>query len=170
MQRKRCVAQLRPGFLTVAQCSAIPQQAFSRALRYHLGSAALGGAVLALLGLVKLVFLYVQARLKGLEKAQRARGTGLVSLGRVVLFAVHCCIKCLDGCAKFVTRNAYLLVAMRGTSFCAGAKTAVRLVRKRTSAFVTVALFAKPVPCTERTHPYQGSPHRCIDAFSSGDR
>ena len=26
MQRKRCVAQLRPGFLTVAQCSAIPQQ------------------------------------------------------------------------------------------------------------------------------------------------
>ena len=41
---------------------------------------------------------------------------------------IKCCMWCLEKCLKFISRNAYIMVAMEGSSFCSSAFKAFTLI------------------------------------------
>jgi hypothetical protein len=47
-------------------------------------------------------------------------------------------IDCLDRCVKFLTKNAYIQVAIRNKSFCPGAWTAFLLILKNAGRFAVL--------------------------------
>jgi choline transporter-like protein 2/4/5 len=90
--------------------------AFNTVLRYHLGTAAFGSAIIAIIKTIRALIEYVQARVK---KANR--GSTFI---RAVLCLCRCCFWCLDCCMRFINRNAYAVVALTKQGFCGSASTA----------------------------------------------
>jgi hypothetical protein len=89
--------------------------AFCHVLRYHSGSVAFGALVIAIVKAFRLVMTYVQARL-----AEAAKDNALVKALNCML---SCCLYCLEKCVKYLTHNAFVMVGIDGTSFCASAKS-----------------------------------------------
>lgn len=44
------------------------------------------------------------------------------------LYCCKCCLWCLEKIVAFINRNAYVVMAIRGTSYCDSAITAVKLI------------------------------------------
>lgn len=49
-------------------------------------------------------------------------------LMKIMFKVVQCCLWCFEKCLKFITRNAYIFIALKGDSFCSAAKDAFSLV------------------------------------------
>jgi len=94
--------------------------ALKRTCRYHLGTIALGSFIVAIIQFVRLALEYLDRKTKELQE------------GNVLLKYAMCCVKyCmwyLEKVIKFINRNAYILVASKGTSYCASAQRAVTLI------------------------------------------
>jgi len=95
--------------------------ALGRALRYHVGSLALGSFILAAVKLPRLALEYAEGQL-GVS--------GGNSAGRAVAQASRCCLCCIDRCLMFLTNYAFINVAITGKSFCPAAHAAMELVAK----------------------------------------
>ena len=83
-------------------------------LRYHAGSLALGSCIIALVEFVRYVMMYLE------KQAQAQRNPVMV----LVFRALQCCIWCFEKCLKFLSKNAYIQIAIRGTNFCDSARKA----------------------------------------------
>lgn len=90
--------------------------AFNTVLRYHLGTAAFGSAVIAIIKFIRAMIEYANARLK-----KRSKESVFV---RAAVCCCRCCFWCLDCCMRFINRNAYTVVALTKQGFCASASTA----------------------------------------------
>lgn len=95
-------------------------RAVGTTLRFHLGSLCFGAFVIALVQFLRLVLEYVDRNTKELQSRN-----GVV---KVVFLAVKCCLWCFEKCLKFLSKNAYIMIAMRGSSFCSASATAFRLL------------------------------------------
>ncbi|KAH9197150.1 hypothetical protein AeNC1_000862 [Aphanomyces euteiches] len=93
---------------------------FLDCFRYHFGSLALGSFIIALVQFIRAVLLYVDRRTKQLQQSNLAV--------KVALKVVACCLWCLEKCLKFISKNAYILIAMKGRSFCASTREAFALI------------------------------------------
>ncbi|XP_060069733.1 choline transporter-like protein 2 [Ylistrum balloti] len=91
-----------------------------RCFRYHLGSLAFGSLILAIVAMIRVLLEYVDAKLKGTENA----------VGKFLLKCLKCCFWCLEKCLKFLTKNAYIMVAIHGKNFCSSAKDAFMLIMR----------------------------------------
>ena len=78
--------------------------------KYHLGSAALGALILAVIQLIRLGLAYIEQQTAELSENSRAV--------KCLLCAVHCCMWCFEKCVKYLSENAYVMVAIDGESFC----------------------------------------------------
>jgi len=78
-------------------------------LRYHLGSLAFGSALIATLELFQRLVEYAEI------KNQQEGGNKVVSS---CLTCVLCCCKCVEGILRFVSKNAYIDMAIQSTGFC----------------------------------------------------
>eukprot|EP01029_Cantina_marsupialis_P014267 TRINITY_DN3155_c0_g1_i1.p1 TRINITY_DN3155_c0_g1~~TRINITY_DN3155_c0_g1_i1.p1 ORF type:complete len:803 (+),score=176.36 TRINITY_DN3155_c0_g1_i1:81-2489(+) len=94
--------------------------AFRRTIRYHLGTMALGSLIVAIIQFVRAVLYYLDKKSKKLQNKS--------SLLRVVFKMLHCCLWCFEKILKFVNKNAYIIVAMKGTGFCKSTKHAFHLI------------------------------------------
>lgn len=47
---------------------------------------------------------------------------------KVAFLAVRCCLWCFEKCLKFLSKNAYIVIAMRGSSFCAASVEAFKIL------------------------------------------
>lgn len=88
--------------------------------RYHFGSLCFGSAIVAIVQFVRILLMYIDRQTKDLQKTNIAI--------KIFMKAVHCCMWCLEKIIKFVTKNAYIVVAMKGTSFCTSTFRAFRLI------------------------------------------
>lgn len=79
-----------------------------------MGSLAFGSLLIAIVTMLKVVFEYFA------KKYEKASGDN--PLVKAILCCVRCMIWCLDACVKFISENAYIQVAINGSSFCEGAK------------------------------------------------
>lgn len=84
-------------------------QAFLCTVTYHMGSAAYGAFLIALVQLARAIMLYVD------EKTKKSQSSNpLVKCG---IKCCHCCLLCLEKCMKYISRNAYIIVINRNLSF-----------------------------------------------------
>ena len=93
-----------------------------RLARYHLGSVALGSAVLGLLSGLRAVLLYVERRSAAPHSATAT------PLTQYLLRCCQCCLWCFDHCLRYLTRFAYVYVAAEGQPFCAAAVSTFALL------------------------------------------
>eukprot|EP01018_Ginkgo_biloba_P013005 Gb_10052 [translate_table: standard] len=91
-----------------------------RTSRYHLGTVAFGSLLVAVVQLVKFIFAYINSKLKRLRKSA---------------WVPFCLIGCIGGCLfvlerilKYINRNAYIMVAIKGTNYCKSASRGVSLL------------------------------------------
>lgn len=89
-------------------------KAFTRAARYHLGSVAFGSFLIAVVQLIRILLEYIDHKVKGSQNA----------FAKFILCCLKCCFYCLEKCIKFITKNAYIMLAIYGRNFCFSAKDA----------------------------------------------
>ncbi|XP_076001400.1 choline transporter-like protein 2 isoform X1 [Genypterus blacodes] len=91
-----------------------------RALRYHTGSLAFGSLILSLVQVIRVVLEYLDHKLKGAQN----------KFAKFMLKCMKCCFWCLEKCIKFLNRNAYIMIAIYGKSFCTSARDAFFLLMR----------------------------------------
>jgi hypothetical protein len=98
-----------------AQSGARPvMDSFFTVLRFHLGTAALGGVLLAVMQFVRYAAAAFERRLAAMGKESR--------VVRLLFCVVHCALACVNRVVKFISRNALVWTALYGDSFCASAR------------------------------------------------
>jgi len=99
----------------------------TRVYRFHLGSMAYGSAIVAIVQLLRAIMAYVDAKTKNVQEKN--------CVVRYLMKVVHCCLWCFEKCIKFITKNAYIYVAMRGYSFCKASRNAFNALLHNMSQF-----------------------------------
>lgn len=89
-------------------------RACCRTVRYHLGSVAFGAGIIAAVQLARAIMTYIDHQTKTLQDKN--------ILIKVLMKVVHCILWCFEKCIKFLTKNAYIFIAIKGSSFCWAAK------------------------------------------------
>ena len=100
-------------------------------LRYHLGSIAFGSFIIALVEFIRLIFEYYRQKMEAANKDNK--------IIKILLCCTSYLLACLDRCVKFITKNAYIQVALTNKNFCASAWNAFLLIVKNAMRFGAVS-------------------------------
>lgn len=92
--------------------------AYAKTFRYHLGTAAFGSLIIAILQTIRMVLMYIHRKAK-LEENR---------LAQLVFKILMCVMWCVEKCLKFINKNAYIQTALTGKSFMPAAKSAFFLI------------------------------------------
>ncbi|GBG31583.1 Choline transporter-like protein 2 [Hondaea fermentalgiana] len=84
--------------------------ALHRTFRFHLGSLAFGAFVIAVVQLIRAALAYLDKQTQSLQKSNK--------VVKYVMKAVQCCLWCFEKILKFITKHAYIMIALKGSSFC----------------------------------------------------
>ncbi|OQR88464.1 choline transporter, partial [Thraustotheca clavata] len=87
-------------------------------IRYHFGSLAFGAAILAFVQFLRVLLEYIDRQTKGTQNR----------VVQVVVCACRCCLWCLHKLLKFLSSNGYIMIAMKGASFCNSIVDAFNLI------------------------------------------
>jgi solute carrier family 44 protein 1 (choline transporter-like protein)/choline transporter-like protein 2/4/5 len=98
------------------------------AFRYHLGSAAVGSFVLALVQFIKWWLRFL---------AKQSQAQGNVVLARIAACLSYC-VACFERVIKFLNKNAYIQCAISGKNFCTSAREAFSLIVRNAGRYVAV--------------------------------
>jgi len=102
---------------------------------FHMGTAAFGSLILA-------VILSIRAFLAYCEKKAKASHN---KVAEAVICACQCCFWCLEKCVRFVNKNAYIETAVRSTGFCASCVESFKLVARNVLRLGAVTVIADAV-------------------------
>jgi choline transporter-like protein 2/4/5 len=93
-------------------------------LVYHLGSIAFGSLVISIVKFIRAIIEFVENRLKKSTNNNRAANCCVT----FCFCCCKCCFWCLEKFLKFLSRNAYVMVAIYGKNFCSSARDALTLL------------------------------------------
>mmetsp|Transcript_9926 Transcript_9926/g.14760 ORF Transcript_9926/g.14760 Transcript_9926/m.14760 type:complete len:681 (-) Transcript_9926:285-2327(-) len=102
-----------------------------RTMTFHLGTAAFGSLIIAIVQTIRAIILYVEKTAVKREKS---------GIAKAVLKAIRCCLWCVEKCLKFINKNAYIQTAIFGYSFCKGARTAFTLLLRNVLRVTAVSV------------------------------
>lgn len=111
-----------------------PHRPISRSLGRafkQIGSLAFGSLIIAVVVLIKFVF-------EGITKMLKEKTLGLdqqVGPAKCALKMASCCIACFERIIRFLTENAYIMMAISGKSFCESASESFYLIVRSTAQF-----------------------------------
>ena len=74
----------------------------------------MGSFLVAVVQFARSVLAYVEKNSSQLKEGNR--------LAKIMFKVIALVLWCFERTMKFITKNAYIMVAMRGVSFCSGAK------------------------------------------------
>lgn len=94
--------------------------------RYHIGSVAFGSACIAICQMIRFVFEYYRKKIESMTQNPCVKC--LICYTRYLLYL-------LEKCIKFITKNAYIQVALTSTYFCDAAWNAFALIIKNVARF-----------------------------------
>lgn len=95
--------------------------------RYNFGSLAFGSFLLAIVWCVRVIFEYVDKKLKNFSDNNAAL--------KCISNIVRCCLDCCHRFIKFINANAYIQVALTGDNFCSSALAGFVLALKHSATF-----------------------------------
>ena len=96
------------------------RKSIGRATRYHLGSIALGSFIVAVVQFVRAIMEYVNKKTKKLQDTN--------PVVKLFMCCIRYCLWYLEKVLKYINRNAYILVAVKGYSYCYSAVQAIKLI------------------------------------------
>jgi hypothetical protein len=102
------------------------------ALTYHMGSVALGSMIIALIQLLKYYLMYLS------KQAEKQHNKILSIIFSILAYAVWC----FEKCAKFLSKNAYIQIALLGKKFCSAAKDAFWLIFRNAGRIAVAGMIA----------------------------
>jgi hypothetical protein len=102
-----------------------------RTIRKHMGTAAFGALLIAIVQMLRVVMAYFDKQLDGLAK----NGQAWVAY---IKWYINYCLWCLEQCVKFVTRNAFVYTALKGQGFCAAARSVFGLILRKAALLAFV--------------------------------
>mmetsp|Transcript_32195 Transcript_32195/g.43968 ORF Transcript_32195/g.43968 Transcript_32195/m.43968 type:complete len:658 (+) Transcript_32195:87-2060(+) len=108
--------------------------AFRTTARYHLGTAAFGSLIIAIIKTIRAVLAYIE------RKAKKSGN----KIAQYIICIISCCLWCLEKCMKFLNKHAYILTAIYAYSFCKACRRAFFLLLRnilRVAAVNMVASF-----------------------------
>mmetsp|Transcript_36954 Transcript_36954/g.57820 ORF Transcript_36954/g.57820 Transcript_36954/m.57820 type:complete len:744 (+) Transcript_36954:16-2247(+) len=91
-----------------------------RTVRYHLGTAAFGSFLIAVVQMIRWAFRYYMYQMKKLNPDN--------PMVKVLSCVGECCLWCLEKILNFINKNAYIQTAITGSSFCTSCKNAMMLL------------------------------------------
>mmetsp|Transcript_2356 Transcript_2356/g.5416 ORF Transcript_2356/g.5416 Transcript_2356/m.5416 type:complete len:931 (+) Transcript_2356:71-2863(+) len=103
--------------------------------RFHTGSLAFGAFILAVVQLIRYLLMYFEEQ----AKAQKNKVMALI------LRCMRYAIWCLERFIRFLNKNAYIQVALRGTNFCTSAKKSWEIITANMLRFGTVAVLGRVI-------------------------
>ncbi|TMW63232.1 hypothetical protein Poli38472_002173 [Pythium oligandrum] len=105
-------------------------RALRNVFRFSLGSLCFGSFIIALVQLLRILLEYVDHQTKELQQGNR--------FVKVAFLPVRCCLWCFEKCLKFLSKNAYIFIAMRGNSFCSASVASFKLLFKNIARVAVV--------------------------------
>ncbi|XP_040985730.1 choline transporter protein 1 [Juglans microcarpa x Juglans regia] len=94
-----------------------------RLMRYSLGSVALGSLIVSFVESIRFMLESIRRRLK-----VSSTTTPDSWIGKAAFHSSRCCLRCIEWTIKSVNRNAYIMVAITGKSFCKASAIATELI------------------------------------------
>ncbi|TMW66846.1 hypothetical protein Poli38472_011962 [Pythium oligandrum] len=106
-----------------------------RTTRYHLGSMAFGSLIIAVVQMLRLGLEYIDQKMRSAKQGN--------SVIKVIMCCLKCCMWCFEKCVKFLNNNAFILVAMKGASFCPAMKDSFLLLFNNAARVATVSIITR---------------------------
>eukprot|EP00768_Dysnectes_brevis_P007244 gnl/Dysnectes_brevis/604_a668_5822.p1 GENE.gnl/Dysnectes_brevis/604_a668_5822~~gnl/Dysnectes_brevis/604_a668_5822.p1 ORF type:complete len:689 (+),score=172.19 gnl/Dysnectes_brevis/604_a668_5822:61-2127(+) len=109
-----------------------PKKPIRRAVRWipkHMGSIAIGSFIIALIVWIRIVFEFVQSRLK------KKNGE---SMAKFLVNCIRCCLKCIEKILKYLNRNVFILIAIRGDNYCRSTKKVISYLTSNAGAMIAI--------------------------------
>lgn len=100
---------------------------------FHCGSIAFGAFCIAVITMIRIVFEYLANKYESMAGKD---GT----LYKVVTCAMRCVLWCLDQYVKFITKNAFIQIALHNKAFCPSAMAAFFLIIRHAGRFGSAAI------------------------------
>jgi hypothetical protein len=98
-------------------------------LRYHLGSIAFGSFLIALIQFIRIIFEYYKKQIEKMGKKN--------PIIKIIVWCTSYILMCLEKFIKFISKNAYIQIAITGKNFCKAAWNAFILILKNLFRFGT---------------------------------
>jgi len=105
-----------------------------RTARYHTGSMALGSFIVAVLEFFRSIMVYVENKCKQLTEDNETAG----AMVKGCFCCIQCCLACVEWLLKFINRQAYIVIAVDGSSYCTAVSRAVSLMLSNVLTLATV--------------------------------
>ena len=99
--------------------------------RYHLGSIAFGALIIAIMQMIMVLFEYLRRKYEKMISAN--------PILKCIICCIGCCIACVDRLVKYITKNAYIQMALTSKNFCASAWLGFCLIIRNCARFSMVA-------------------------------
>ncbi|KJH41925.1 hypothetical protein DICVIV_12108 [Dictyocaulus viviparus] len=93
-------------------------RALTRAVRYNMGSLAFGSLIIATTKIIRVILEYLDRKLSKTNS----------SILKTILSALKCCFWCMEVFLKFLTKNAFIMMAIYGKNFFTSAKDSFQLL------------------------------------------
>merc|ERR1719498_2354055 len=113
--------------------------AIKSGMRYHMGTAAFGSLLIAIIKMIQAVVTYIEQQTKKItDKNEFTK-----KLAALIFCCIRCCLWCIEKFMKFLNKNAYVQTAIYGTSFMTSAKKAFFLILRNAARISAVSLISE---------------------------
>ncbi|CAI4225944.1 unnamed protein product [Auanema sp. JU1783] len=103
-------------------------RALGRAIRYNMGSLAFGSLIIAIIKIIRVLLEYFEEKFGKSENA----------IIKNIFLALKCCFWCMEVFFRFLTKNAYIMMAIYGRGFFTSAKDSFFLLSRNIRRTVVV--------------------------------
>jgi len=95
-------------------------ESYKRATWWHFGSICLGAFIVAVIQFIRIIIEYIDSQTKDLQEGN--------PMLKYLIMIAKCCAAYLERILQYINMNAYIIVAVEGTNYCASAIKAISLL------------------------------------------
>ena len=111
---------------------------FKRAFKYHFGSIAFGSLIIAI---VRFLMFFLELFKKRAERSYGKKKQG--KCYKCLMCCLECCLKCITKFLEFINKHAYIMISIKGDSFCKAAWEGFALTIRNLGRFSVLTLLGK---------------------------
>ena len=108
---------------------------FKRAFKYHFGSIAFGSLIIAI---VRFIMFFLEIFKKKTENSFGKKKQG--KCFKCLMRCLDCCLICITKFLEFINKHAYIMISIKGDSFCTAAWEGFALTIRNLGRFSVLAL------------------------------